>query len=245
MAFIYIIHIRKEGDKVAKEIDFTKFHHCISTMPLFQTLSLEQIHIIQARIQERVFMAGELLHQAGEQSDALYLVQKGQVRIYRLAKSGKEQHIRILEPGDFIGELSLFNNREYEGFVEAIEPTTVCCVKREDFKQILIDNPLIAIELLSELSDRLDDSEQQTTRITSESVQVRLAAYVLEEYHKQHTKCVTLPSTKKNIASYLGMSPETFSRGLSKLTKEGIVKQSAPNIIEILDVKQLKQLRDK
>lgn len=224
------------------EIDFSQFNHCISTMPLFQSLSLEQVEKIQAVIQEKEFMAGELLSRAGEQADALYLVQKGQVRIYRVSNSGKEQHIRVLEPGDFIGELALFSDRQYERFVEAVEPTTVCCVARDDFKEILINNPHIAIELLSELSERLDHSEQQTTWISSESVQARLAAYILDTYQKQSVECITLPSTKKNIASYLGMSPETFSRGLTKLTKKGIVKQPAPNKIEILDMDKLEDI---
>lgn len=227
---------------MAEALDFSHYHHCISTMPLFQSLELEQVQLIQARIHERTYSDGELLYRAGDQSNTLTLIQKGQVRVYRLASSGKEQHIRILEPGDFIGELALFNDRRYDRYVEAVGPITVCSIQREDFKQILLKHPMIAIELLGELSDRLDHSEQQTTWITSESVQARLAAYILEEAAKQETACVTLSSTKKNIASYLGMTPETFSRGLTKLTKLGIVKQPAPNKIELLDLIELEQI---
>lgn len=227
---------------MAEVLDFSHYHHCISTMPLFQSLKFEQVQLIQARIQERTYSDGELLYQAGDHSTTLNLVQKGQVRVYRLASSGKEQHIRILEPGDFIGELALFHDRRYDRYVEAVGAITVCSIQREDFKQILLDHPAIAIELLGELSDRLDHSEQQTTWITSESVQTRLAAYFMEESTKQETACVTLSSTKKNIASYLGMTPESFSRGLSKLTKLGIVKQPAPNKIEILNSVALEEI---
>lgn len=227
---------------MTEAIDFSYFDHCISTMPLFQSLTLEQVQLIQERIQEKTYLDGELLYQAGEQTNALNLIQHGQVRVYRLASSGKEQHIRILEAGDFIGELALFNDRRYDRYVEAIGSITVCSIQRDDFKQILMNHPSIAIELLGELSDRLDHSEQQTTWITSESVQARLAAYLLEESVKQHTVCITLASTKKNIASYLGMSPESFSRGLTKLTKLGSVKQPAPNKIELLNLNALEQI---
>ncbi len=223
-------------------MDFSQYHHCISTMPLFQTLSVDQVELIQGQIIERQFSVGDLIHQVGDEANTLYLVQKGQIRTYRLATSGKEQHLRVLEPGDFVGVPALFTQRHYEYFVEATEATTVCCIQRETFKELLLNNPQIALELLSVLSDRLEDSEQQTTWITSESVQGRLANYLLEESHKQANACVTLTSTKKNIASYLGMSPESFSRGLSKLTKAALVKQSQPNMIEILDLAGLEQL---
>lgn len=223
-------------------MDFSQYHHCISTVPLFQSLSVEQVDLIQAQIIERQFSNGDLIHQEGDEANTLYLVQKGQIRIFRLATSGKEQHLRVLEPGDFVGVPALFTQRQYEYFVEATQETTVCCIQRETFKELLLNNPQIALELLSVLSDRLEDSEQQTTWITSESVQGRLANYLLEEAGKQRTATLTLTSTKKNIASFLGMSPESFSRGLSKLTKAGLVKQPKANVIQILDQTGLEQL---
>lgn len=223
-------------------MDFSQYHHCISTVPLFQSLSVEQVDLIQAQIIERQFSNGDLIHQEGDEANTLYLVQKGQIRIFRLATSGKEQHLRVLEPGDFVGVPALFTQRQYEYFVEATQETTVCCIQRETFKELLLNNPQIALELLSVLSDRLEDSEQQTTWITSESVQGRLANYLLEEAGKQRTATLTLTSTKKNIASFLGMSPESFSRGLSKLTKAGLVKQPKANAIQILDQTGLEQL---
>ncbi|MGO4929261.1 Crp/Fnr family transcriptional regulator [Fundicoccus sp. Sow4_D5] len=223
-------------------MDFSQYHHCISTMPLFQSLSVEQIELIQAQIIERDFATGDLIHREGDEADTLYLVQKGQIRMFRLATSGKEQHLRVLEAGDFVGVPALFAHRHYEYFVEATEETTVCCIQRETFKDLLLSNPQIALELLSVLSERLEESEQQTTWITSESVQSRLANYLLEEAARQATTTITLTSTKKNIASFLGMSPESFSRGLGKLTRAGLVKQPKPNRLEILDQTGLKQL---
>ena len=211
-------------------------------MPLFQSLTIEQIKIIQEQIHERKFAPGELVYQLGNEADTLYLVQKGKIQVYRLSNSGKKQHLRVLEPGDFIGVAALFNDRHYEHIAKASEPTTICCIQRDDFKQIILNNPHIALELLSVLSDRLDHSEQQTTWITSESVQSRLANYILEEGQKQKSQYVVLTLIKKDIASFLGMSPETFSRGITKLTKNGLIKQSEPNVIEILDSQKLNNL---
>lgn len=227
---------------MSREIDFTKYDHCISTIPLFQNLVVHQIEVIQHRITEKQFLADAFLYQAGETSEALYLIQEGQVKIYRVSASGKEQVIRVLEQGDFVGEMSLFNDRVYDNYVQAITTTKVCVIHRQDFKEVLLANPQIAWEILAELSNRLTDSEQQTTLITTTSVVARLSNYLLATYRKQQTPRIQLEATKKNIASYLGMSAESFSRGLTKLTKQQIVSQPAPNIIELLDKHALEKI---
>lgn len=220
-------------------MDFSSYHYCISTIPLFQSLSSDQIEKIQAHIQVKEFEPGQYLYQAGDDSDTMYLLQKGLVQIYRISSSGKEQYIRQLESGDFIGESGLFSQQHFNRYVKAEEPTTVCSIQRDVFKELLLMNPEIALALLEEFSNRLNASEQQTTWITSESTSDRLAAYLLEAYNQQQNLSIEIPSTKKQLASFLGMSPESFSRSLTKLTQEGIVKQPKANVIEILDVERL------
>ena len=80
-----------------KKIDFTKYHHCVSTMPLFQGLIVEDIQSIQNYITEKNVSAGKLVYTAGEKLQSLYLIQEGQLKVYRLAASGKQQLIRILQ----------------------------------------------------------------------------------------------------------------------------------------------------
>lgn len=111
-----------------------------------------------------------------------------------------------------------------------------------DFKEVLLSNPQIALELLTKLANRLDDSEQQTTLITTEDVQSRSANYIFNALYKQDTPRVKLESTKKNIAFYLRIYAKSFSRGLTKLTKMSVITQPTPNIIEILDPNKLGKL---
>lgn len=224
---------------MTEAIDFTKYHHCISTMPLFQGLSVADIQSIQVYITEKKVAAGKLIYSAGEKLESLYLIQEGQLKVYRLSASGKEQLIRILQQGDFVGEMSLFDERHYDYYIEATKVSKLCAIQRDDFEQVLLSHPKIAIELLGEMARRLDDAEQQTTGITTTSTKARLIQYLLDMSDKQQTLQVKLATTKKATASYLGMSPETFSRCLSKLTKDVLVSQPIPNIIEILDKRGL------
>ncbi|MBG9982993.1 Crp/Fnr family transcriptional regulator [Aerococcaceae bacterium DSM 111020] len=210
------------------------YKYCINTNPLFQSLETEQIQLIKSEIYEKKLNIGDHLYQAGDERQTLYLIQKGAIKLYRLSSDGKEHTISILEAGDFIGERSLFHNTTSNNYAVAIEETTVCCLRQKDFQEIVAKNPPIALELLATLSERLEDTQEHLLSLTGESARNRLLQYLEDQSNKQQTRAVRLPSTKKDLSSYLGMSQETFSRTLTLLTREEIVSQPAPDIIELL-----------
>src|SRR5690625_5372431 len=98
------------------------------------------------------FKKGEIIYHAAEKSDSLYIVNRGQVKIYRLAESGKEQLVRILQPGDFTGELALFKQSVHEAYAEAVVDSEICTIRRDDLHQLLIRYSAISFKILWEFS---------------------------------------------------------------------------------------------
>jgi CRP/FNR family transcriptional regulator, anaerobic regulatory protein len=96
---------------------------CVSLVPIFNHLEVEQMNEIMGVAQSISFKKGEIIYHAGDSTESLYIVNKGKVRIYRLSETGKEQLIRILNPGDFTGEMALFKNDLHESFAEAMADT--------------------------------------------------------------------------------------------------------------------------
>jgi len=184
------------------------------------------------------YKKGEIIYYAGEESDSLYIVGRGKIRIYRLSESGKEQLVRILSPGDFTGELALFNQSIHDSYAEAMEKTNVCTIKGSDIQKILLKYPSIALKILGEFSRRLEKSEKQTTLFATEKVERRIAIFLSEyiDNNEGESMEVTLPMSKKDLASYLGTTPETISRKLRSLEDEGYIKQKSGRKIEILDL---------
>ncbi|MBB6444947.1 Crp/Fnr family transcriptional regulator [Bacillus benzoevorans] len=210
---------------------------CVSLVPIFNHLEEGQMDEIMNTARSIIFQKGEMIYQAGEQSDALYLVNKGKIRIYRLSESGKEQLVRILRPGDFTGELALFNEGVHESYAEAMLETLVCVIKRTDLQKLLLKYPTISLKILSEFSNRLDQSEKQTTRFATEKVETRIAMFLAECIDaEKDSHEIVLPMSKKDLASYLGTTPETVSRKLADLEQDGLIKQKLHKKIEILDL---------
>lgn len=102
---------------------------------------------------------------------------------------------------------------------------------------ILLKYPSIALKVLAEFSRRLEQSEKQTTRLSTEKVETRLALFLvdcLDSNHNSHE--IVLPMSKKDLASYLGTTPETISRKLLELEEDGFIQQKSNKRIEILDL---------
>lgn len=210
---------------------------CVSLVPIFNHLEMEQMNEIMKTVHSSSYKRGEVIYRAGEKSDSLYIVSKGKIKIYRLSESGKEQLVRILTPGEFTGELALFNETIHESYAEAMMGTEICMIKRTTLQQLLLKYPSISLKILAEFSNRLEQSEVQTTRFATEKVETRIALFLVECIENPDESLqFELPMSKKDLASYLGTTPETISRKLAELEDQGYIKQKTKKMIEIIDL---------
>lgn len=224
-------------DKKAHDHVHGSHKSCVSMVPIFNHLEVDQMDEIMTTIKPGHYKKGEIVYRAGDKSDSLYIVSSGKIRIYRLSKSGKEQLVRILTAGDFTGELALFSESIHESYAEAMEETEVCMITRSDLQEFLIKFPSISLKILSEFSIRLEKSEKQATRVSTEKVETRIALFLAECIDSETQSMVfVLPMSKKDSASYLGTTPETISRKLTELEDAGYIKQKAHRKIKVLDL---------
>lgn len=79
---------------------------CVSLVPIFNHLPQNELIKIASKAAMRTVKRGEFIHRAGDHSDQLFILHQGKVKVYRLSEGGKEQLVRILQPGDFTGELA-------------------------------------------------------------------------------------------------------------------------------------------
>ncbi|XJS10205.1 Crp/Fnr family transcriptional regulator [Aerococcaceae bacterium WGS1372] len=218
---------------------------CIRLVPILNHLDNTTMELIAEKAQVRTFKRGEFLYLAEQSDDSLYIVSKGKVRVYLLSDSGKEQLLRILTPGEFTGEWTLFNQDGVHGdYAQAMVDTTICQIRQEDFQALLSDYPAISMKLLSEMSKRLEVSEKQTAKIAVDQVGSRLAIHLVEQIQEKAAAeegpvIVDLGMSRKDIASFLGTTPETISRKFRELEEEGLIDQLKGGKVRIHDLDDL------
>jgi len=215
---------------------------CVSLVPIFNHLDDDSMNKIASKANTKKFKRGEYLYQAADINDSIYIVHHGQVRIFHLAESGKEQLIRVLNPGDFTGESTIFSEDTYhDHFAEATKNTSICAISRDNLEGLLDEYPEISMKILQSMSDRLQQSEKQTASVAIEQVMNRLIYYLedLAGIDSDNETTVELPMARKDIASYLGTTPETLSRKFKELENEGLIEQRPKNKIHIYSVEDL------
>ncbi|WP_312643264.1 Crp/Fnr family transcriptional regulator [Hydrogenoanaerobacterium sp.] len=213
---------------------------CIESVPIFSSLSQDEMLEI-AHITEAVsYKKGDMVYTPGNIGGKLYVLHTGQVKISRLSASGKEQVIRVLGPGDFMGELSLFSSLPLTDNAEVLKATTMCVIKGERLKELMVKYPFIAFKVMDELSKRLEKVENLIEIISLNSVEQRLAQALLELSEGKDEILLTI--TKGDLASQMGMSQETLSRKLTAFQEEGLIELKGHRRITLLNRAELEAI---
>lgn len=215
---------------------------CVARVPLFQGLTHAQQLEVAGFARTARLGAVEPVYAAGSDMSQLMVVHTGKVKISRTSASGQEQVIRVLGPGDFIGESAFLTGAKPDHAAEALVPTELCVFRHADLGRLVEKHPSIGLRMLQGVSKRLEDTEARLASVTSGSVASRLADYLLSLPAKpgtQGTVEVALPLAKKDIASLLSTTPESLSRQLRKMTDSGVISEEHPGRIMITDVTAL------
>lgn len=214
-------------------------NNCIKAVPIFKNLSSDEIDEIIMISNHQKLDKGELIYRSGDQLNSLYVIHKGKIKITRLSDDGKEQVIRILSHGDFLGELALFNEAKVTTYAEAIEPTVVCLVDRNRLKKLMNTSPTLSLKMMDELSKRLEKAEALIETSNLYSAQAKVARLLLD---LEKNGFVYFYTTKVNLASNLGITPETLSRKLKKLETDHMIYIMDHKTVRIIDKQGLEFL---
>lgn len=214
--------------------------NCIEIVPIFSTLTHDEMMEIAAITSDRTYEKGEMIYIAGDKGEKLYVIHKGRVKISRISSNGKEQVIRVIGPGEFMGELSLFNPVSMTDNGEALEKSTMCIIEGAKLKELIKKYPTIAIKVMEELSQRLEKAENLIEDINLHSVETRIAQELRKMANDRNE--VVLNMTKGDFASQMGMSQETLSRKLSYFQELGLIKQIGNRRIILLNIKGLEEM---
>ena len=214
-------------------------NNCIKCVPIFSNLNEDEMMEIALITYAKTFVKGEMVYTAGDKGGKLFVLHTGKVKITRLSANGKEQVIRVIGAGEFMGELSLFSALPLSDNAQAIEAATMCIIEGQKIKELMTKYSSIAFKILDELSKRLENAENLIEAISLNTVEQRLAQGLLALLKDKDQRKIILSSTKSDFASQLSMSQETLSRKLSALQDEGIIKLTGQRTIFIKDKEKL------
>ena len=214
----------------------------VSSIPFFEELPDEQIEDMCMIVADQVFHRGQIVFSEGDDGTGFYVVISGRVKIFKLSPEGKEQILHIFGPGDPFGEVAVFSGQHFPANAEAMESSRIFFFPRDSFSDLIKKNPSLALNMLAILSKRLRRFANLIDDLSLKEVPGRLAAHLLYlSGQTEGSEQLELSITKTQLASLLGTIPETLSRILGKMSKQGFIESDGRQI-KILDRKALEEL---
>lgn len=207
---------------------------CVRNVPIFNHLTEEEMNEVFRKVESKTYPRRDHLYMAGDPKNSLFVLHRGKIRIYRLNEEGKEQLLRVLMPGDFTGELALFGGEAlHDSYAEIVQDSRVCEIRKSDLYVLLKEYPDIGIKIIERFSRRLNEVEQQATNIALLNSEERLIEYI--RTHVDDEDFLKLGMTKKDLASYLSMQPETLTRIFKKLEADGVIGKIDNRTYQVFD----------
>lgn len=210
--------------------------HCLPEL-----LDGEAVGSLEAvRLNSGPLRAGSRLVRRGDRQDSLYAIKSGCLKSFRLAADGSEQVVAFHLPGELIG-LEALDGGYHSCDVQALELATVCAFPVSRLAQVADELPALQRQLLCMTSRALAAALHEERDGRAES---RIAGFLLGLSRRMgrrgwSERRFRLAMPRRDIASYLGMAPETLSRALRQMVADGLVRVDRREV-ELLDVAALK-----
>ncbi|GAA4656625.1 Crp/Fnr family transcriptional regulator [Arthrobacter cryoconiti] len=213
-------------------------HHCpkplrmqvLARVPVFAGLSKDELDSIDQRTVSLAWSERELLYTAGEPADYVYVLAAGQAKIFQPAPNGQDTIVDILAPGDLFGGLSILGEPRYAETAQALVTTCALRMNTRAFRKVLLEHPTVALRLLDNVSALLGAARSQVSQQGGTPVVARVATTLLrlaEKFGQPGASgdgtLIQLPLSRADLAGLTGSTPESVSRVMSQLRKDGII----------------------
>lgn len=222
---------------------------CIRKIPLFSSLSNDELVKILPLIQHYAYNKGDIILHDKEPINTLIMINQGKVKASKYSSEGREQIIHVFNETEFFGEQFLTETQYSDYTIEALSEVHICVLSKNHFNQIVIDHPDIAMNLISELYKRMRKLESTIYHLNIRDVDTRVNA-LLVSYAIEHGKAtqqgivIDLPLSREQMANYLGIARETMSRKLTQLENDSLIISINNRKILIKNLELLQQTLD-
>ena len=204
----------------------------IRRVPLFSLLTNDQAQGIADSVVKRRFRRGEIVVEHGKKSNALFILLTGRARVLTADSRGREVILAVLQPGDYVGEMSLIDNEPHSATVRAEVQTDMLILGRAEFARCLPENSSLSYAIMRGLVYRLRAADRQIESLALLDVYGRVARMLLELATEHEGKLMILePLTQQDMASRVGCSREMISRILKDLRAGGYVKMDGDRMV--------------
>lgn len=221
----------------------------LSTLPAFAPQQLPTTRSTMDRLQHDyevvTYQKGQVLFQEGHTPWGLFYIRKGKIKLYKHGSDGKEQIVRIIGAGEFVGYTALLNELKYHTSASILEEAVLTFIPRQDFLDTFGSDARVAQHFTHLLCRDVVATEQRLVAQSYQPVRGRLANALLsldslyETNNSDEESFIRL--SRHDLASLLGTAKETVIRLLSEFKSDQLIAIQG-QVISVLNPKGLQRI---
>ena len=196
----------------------------LKEMGMFSCLDDEAIRYFEKVAVRKRFSKNTVLLSKGDESDSLYIIVSGKVKVTVHDEQGKEVVLAVFGRGEYFGEMAAIDGRPRSATIVSKEATEVLVIRRDDFGKMLSSNPDMMFDLLKVLLERFRQADEKIESLAFMTVYNRVATLLMQLAKPKGQKWVVQQTLKhQEIAEMVGASRETVTRVLNELLDAGYI----------------------
>ena len=151
----------------------------LERIPLFRSLSGRSLRVLSALISRKELDKGDMVYGEGQPCDRFIIVLRGRLSMLKSSVEGREKVVSEIRPRQHFGLAEIITGRRSNGTIEAIEPSEILTLQKDDLVRTLLENPKMCYQLMQLMASTILDLADQVEEMSFEPVSVRLASLLV------------------------------------------------------------------
>lgn len=219
---------------------------CMAEVDIFCDLDEAEMDAMAQAAPMRTYSSGELVYTPHQPLQALFILKKGRIRIFRVSPDGRALTTAIVTPGTIFGEMVIVGQQMHDSFAEALDDVVVCVMSNADVRRLLLGDSRIATRISETLGRRLGELEQRLSDAVFKSVPERIAGALVALASGSaggFGRDAHVRLTHEQLAALAATSRETTTKILGEFSDLGVISLGRGKIA-IRDLDRLRELAD-
>jgi len=213
--------------------------------PLWSALTADERELVMQEVEVVRYQKNEIIHRDGDESEYIWMLLSGKVRIYIEGIGQRQQIIRLLKPYDIFGYRAVVADEPYNSSASAFEACVVYRLSKEVFTELVQRNGRFCYEIMRSMASDLAIQEIRTVTLTQKHIRGRLAEsllLLLKNYgYEEDGKTLAMLLPREDLANMSNMTTSNAIRTLSQFAQEGLIAVDGRHI-QILDRHELEHI---
>lgn len=187
---------------------------------------------------------GDPIFGEGEVTNGIYCVKEGVCKLSKLSDNGKDQIVKLVKPGELLGQRSMISDEPANLSAVALEDMEVCFIPKSEVMQFFTQNNQFSMNVMRTICDDLKEADDHMVNMAQKTVRQRLAEtliYLEETFGKNEDGSLHIQLSREELAGMIGTATESCIRLLSELNKSDYIELTGKKIT-LLDKNKLKRL---